>query len=64
MENYLIAFTNEHGKPLGDLVTTEWSHWDACEHGWNNMPEGATDFQVYSEAEYTTLTGAVLTAAA
>lgn len=57
MENYLITFTNEHGEPLGSLVTLQPGHWEACEYGWNNAPEGTDDFQVYSEEQYTAITG-------
>ncbi|MEQ1952652.1 hypothetical protein [Mesorhizobium sp. CN2-181] len=60
MENYLITFTNEHGLPAGELVTAQASHWNACDHGLNNMPEGATEFEVYSEYEYIRLVGATL----
>lgn len=60
MTNYLILFTNKAGHHIGKLVTLAASHWDACDFGWNNAPEGTDDFQIYDELRYAELTGASL----
>ncbi|QPC92595.1 hypothetical protein [Mesorhizobium sp. INR15] len=60
MTTYLIMFTDNAGQHLGHLQTAAWSHWDACEFGWDNALKGTDDFQVFTEDAFIQMTGATL----
>lgn len=58
VQKFLIVFEGRQGNYRGAHMTEQYSRWDACAFGWDNMPAGATDFQVFDEDEHIRLTGA------
>lgn len=46
MQQFKIVFYNERGETIGETMTAQESHWDACAYGWDHAPQGTDDFQV------------------
>ena len=45
---FRIDYVDDYLRVILTETVTSADEWAACEHGWANMPEGATDFQVTS----------------